>query len=251
LAVLVLWYIRSEWWPLIIAVIALGPLALLIQMGIDRQFRGWHLAASSLMLLLAVTMQMQFPTPYSSISSSSSGPPSSLSSSPRNRINTFADEAAYRIGQLRWRFIYSYPEAGSNIDSHYEIQNLEDLIYYLPRATAIGLFAPFPHMWVEKGAKLGLSARALSGFETLAMYFIHLMILLSLPDSFRKMPVWHLLGVVFAGAIAVGLVVVNIGALYRFRYAFWVIAVILGVGGGQQVVWPRLRVLLRRPKTGT
>jgi hypothetical protein len=50
--------------------------------------------------------------------------------------------------------------------------------------------------------------------------------------SARKNPsAWFLVIITVPGAIALGLVVNNMGAMYRLRYPFWVLMVILGAGG--------------------
>jgi hypothetical protein len=47
----------------------------------------------------------------------------------------------------------------------------------------------------------------------------------------RDARVWFLLVVILIGAVALGLVVVNVGALYRMRYVFWIALMILASGG--------------------
>jgi hypothetical protein len=74
------------------------------------------------------------------------------------RANTgppFLGSFAKRVGTLRHKFIVAYPLAGSNIDTDVELNSAFDLVRYLPRAIEVGLFAPFPRMWVTPGAQSG------------------------------------------------------------------------------------------------
>jgi hypothetical protein len=41
------------------------------------------------------------------------------------------------------------------------------------------------------------------------------------------------------GATALGLIVVNIGSLYRLRYSYWILLVILGAGGAMGLLAKR------------
>jgi phosphoglycerol transferase MdoB-like AlkP superfamily enzyme len=47
----------------------------------------------------------------------------------------------------------------------------------------------------------------------------------------RELSAWFLVVFIGTGILALGLAVNNVGALYRFRYPFWILMVILGAGG--------------------
>ena len=47
----------------------------------------------------------------------------------------------------------------------------------------------------------------------------------------RNLLGWFLFGFLASGIVALGLVVNNVGALYRLRYPFWTLMVILAAGG--------------------
>ncbi len=54
--------------------------------------------------------------------------------------------------------------------------------------------------------------------------------------SKRSQPVaWLLVFAVTTGVTGLGLTVLNIGALYRVRYPFWMLMVVLGAGGAQYI----------------
>ena len=120
---------------------------------------------------------------------------------------------------------------GSSIDPDVRLKGLADIIRYLPRAAVIGFFAPFPNMWLNSGTEVGISGRILVGLETLLTYAIECFALAGLWRARRELAAWLLFTILTIGAIALGLVVNNIGALYRLRYSFWILIVVLGAGG--------------------
>src|SRR5207302_2633180 len=96
--------------------------------------------------------------------------------------------------------------------------------------------APFPNMWFETGSQVGRAGRLLSGCETLATYFIELATLISLWRMRKNLAVWLLTLTVFLGLVGLGLIVVNIGSLYRFRYPFLMLMFVLAAGGIRQIL---------------
>lgn len=148
-----------------------------------------------------------------------------------SRLKARADLNAARIGRLRRGFTQGYPDAGSTIDGGVEFNNIYDLIRYLPRAAAVGFFSPFPGMWLDAGRSVGTTGRLIGGIETLIMYFIELLSLIGLWQSRRRLSVWLLFLIATFGVISLGLVVANIGSLYRMRYVFWILLIILAAKG--------------------
>ena len=287
-AIVILWFIRNEWWTLFIALALLGFLCLVIQMVIERQLKIWQMMASAFLLLITLAIpkyasdflyslsslegsapEVSSPVAAAPAASPSAAPsdtessetiPSPVASSDRSpdcsniseilielleKFKNKSDSLAIRIGQQRYGFT-SIPTSGSDIDEDVYIKNMSDLMRYLPRAIAIGLFAPFPDMWFSGGAKLGLSARMLSGLETFFMYGIHGLSVLGIWHVRRRLPAWYLVATILIGATALGLVVGNVGALFRFRYSFWMISIIFGVGGYNLVAYPLIRDVLQR-----
>lgn len=246
LALLLMWFVRGEWWPLIIAISALSVFFAIMQLIIERIKRFDTIVATVLILVFVFVLPYLLSYDYSAEFTSST-PESAIPSQPIivdeysnifdqtiakiGKMNHGAiDDAVFEIGKLRWDFYISYPDAGSNIDTDVFLYNLVDLVHYIPRAAVVGLSAPFPGMWFSEGGKLGLSARALSGLETFAMYGIQLLAMLSIWHKRKNISIWFLVAVVILGTLTLSLVVVNVGALYRFRYSFWIILVIIGVG---------------------
>jgi len=124
-------------------------------------------------------------------------------------------------------------DSGSTIDAQVRFGTFANLLAYLPRALQIGYCAPFPSMWLAKGAQVGRAGRLISGFETLMMYGLQVMALVALWQHRRRPAVWLLVFAATLALTALGLVVANIGALYRMRYAFWMLLIVLA---GQGIV---------------
>src|SRR5258706_13813096 len=122
-------------------------------------------------------------------------------------------------------------EAGSDIDRGVHYNSRADIIRHIPRAIAVGFFSPFPNMWIGTGKQVGGSGRMLSGFETLVSYMIECLALFGLWRARKDLSAWFVFLVITLGAVALGLVVANIGALYRLRYPFWALLIIFGAAG--------------------
>ncbi len=120
---------------------------------------------------------------------------------------------------------------GSVIDPEVRLKGRADIIRYLPRAAEIGFFAPFPKMWLTPGTEVDRSGRLLSGLEMLFTYVLEGFAVAGLWLARKQLAAWLLAASVGIGAIALGLVVNNVGALYRLRYSFWILIVVLGAGG--------------------
>jgi hypothetical protein len=96
-------------------------------------------------------------------------------------------------------------------------------------------------MWFQRGT-FGLAGRLLSGAETLAMYFVYLAAFACVWRNRRQIELWLLFLVASIGTIALGLVVVNAGALYRLRYVFWIMFIILAA----QIISPLVHFTVLR-----
>ena len=161
-----------------------------------------------------------------------------LERSPANYTGKFYQRShrmGLRIGSVRDRFSARYSKSGSNIDTDVRIRDLKGLLSYLPRAFVVGCCAPFPTMWLVTGQRVGSAGKLLSGAETLVMYVIGLLALLAVVRPPHRLAASLLLSITILGVTLLGLVVPNIGALYRFRYVFWVLLIILGVKGFEVV----------------
>jgi len=232
-----LWKTRSDLGPVLVATVILGAVTLTL-----RQFQLKHLLTSNLAgigLLLALTVGSVLWLP---VYRDADNPRHNLRQEP-TAINVGEPQRDIRwwqvgeqVGMLRQRFVTKYPDSSSNIDSNVKFMNTTDVIRYLPRATAIGFLAPFPKMWFETGDSVGAKGRILSGLETLVMYVVEVFALVGLWLGRRKLSVWLLFSIAAMGTIALGLVVVNVGTLYRLRYVFLIMLIVLAAGGISHVV---------------
>jgi hypothetical protein len=120
---------------------------------------------------------------------------------------------------------------GSRIDPDVDLGDSGAIVRHLPRAVMVGFFAPFPNMWWQTGTQVGANGRLISGFETLLTYMLECLALMGLWRGRRNLSAWLIFGFTALGMVALGLVVNNVGALYRLRYPFWTLMVILAAGG--------------------
>jgi len=105
-----------------------------------------------------------------------------------------------------------------------------DVVRFIPTAAVIGFMAPFPRMWFQSGS-YGSAGRLLSGAETLVMYFLYLAVGVCLWRERRRLAMWLVFLTTTAALIGLGLVVVNAGALYRLRYVFWIMLIVIAAQG--------------------
>ena len=275
--ILLLLVVRLNMGLAVVALVALGLALLVVRQLGERRLLYWNTACPLVLLLVAAALLPLFLTRHrieklKHYPSDQGGQPKMVTSaggvrlptvvSYRPRVNgpqsgvplPFAepllaatDAAARRVSSVRSRFAASYPDAGSGIDRGVEFRDFTELALYLPRAFEIGLWAPFPNTWAAAGRRVGSLGRLLSGAETFVIYLCQLLALLAVLRGPRRLASWLLLVVAASGVAALGLVVPNVGALYRFRYTFWVLLIILGMKGLEVVVKSSAR-WLRRPR---
>jgi hypothetical protein len=247
-----LWLVKNSVWWLVLAIMFLGATLFVIQQARRRTILGGNLAGIALMLLIALSAS-HFVTPYwlpkeywaphrtgtdaapssekikdGTLNGSISEVHVAVGTSDGRQPHGLWSRIARRIAYTRSQFIELYPDAGSNLDAHVQFSSASDVVRYLPRAALVGLCAPFPSMWLRAGEQVGTGGRLLAGCETLLMYLVELFALQSLWHRRRQLPVWLLVVTALIGVSALGLVVVNVGALYRQRYLFWILFVIVG-----------------------
>jgi hypothetical protein len=135
-----------------------------------------------------------------------------------------------RIAATRRRAVETSVDPGSNIDADVQFNGPVDLVRYAPRAIIIGMFAPFPNMWFAVGQHVGRLGELLADVETLLIYFMELLSVVAVWQRRRLFASWLLLFTAVLGSGAVAMVMVNVGTIYRLRYSFWMLIVVLGSG---------------------
>jgi hypothetical protein len=261
-AILLVLLIRFNFLVVILALVLFGFALLVVRQLVERRTLYWNMAgpllilaagALSLVLLLfspeapAVQKFKHYPPdgggPSKYSISTGERVPTVVKHLPRaraeegetpgyaRRLLAAADKAAHRVGSVRYRFSAVYSEAGSGIDRDVRFNDLASLILYLPRALAVGCCAPFPDTWVAAGRSVGSAGKLLAGAETLVMYAFGLLALVAVLRPPRRLAASLLLAIIAFGVTGLGLVIPNVGALYRFRYPFWALLIILGAKG--------------------
>ena|GEM_PF-370796 len=255
--------IRFNFVVVIFALALIGFILLVVRQRLERRRLYWNMVCPVLILLttgVLIPLHMarasqkfkRFPSDGSGQPKAVAGAgeqiPSIVSYLPRTRpkgrapqtyaeqLYAAADRAALRVGSIRSRFNAVYPESGSSLDRDVGFRDVRGLVLYLPRAFEVGLWSPFPDTWAAAGRRVGSAGRLLSGAETLVIYACQLLALVAVFRPPRRLASWLLLAITVFGVTVLGLVVPNVGALYRFRYTFWVLLIILGVKGLESVV---------------
>jgi putative peptidoglycan lipid II flippase len=160
------------------------------------------------------------------------------------RSGAAADKSARLISAMRSRFAAAYPEAGSSFDGSKEFGSFRELVEYLPRALAVGLWAPFPDRWGVAGRRLGNPGRLLSAAEMLLIYLCQVLALLAIMREPKRPALWLLLAVAVMVTTALAVVVPNVGALYRFRYTFWILIIVVAMVSVDNL-FPRVAARMR------
>ena len=223
------WLVRGNMWNAVLVAVAMALVML-----INRMVRAKRLVAGNaiLMLMIVVTTLLvpsrfesstlpgvRSPaTPFAIPSASQPAPPEAI------WTRVIKQTADRRAG---FRFATSH---ASDIDAEVRFAGLGDILRFIPRAAVIGFFAPFPNMWIQSG-NFGRAGRILSGLETLAMYFLYFAAGYCVWHERRNVKMWLMFLVASVGMLALGLVVVNAGALFRIRYVFWMMLIVLAAEG--------------------
>jgi hypothetical protein len=260
LMTLLLLFTRANLVIVFFATALLGLTLLVMRQSLERRYLLWNM-----ILALTVLLAMAFPLYFLLYWSQSvermkqfpadqTGPPKistalqvpsltvRVSSAPKSpdtfaaRLRRPPDALAKRVGNMRFNFALSYPDAGSFIDSDREFKSLSDLLRYLPRAMEIGLWAPFPNSWVSSGRRVGNAGELLAGAETFFIYLCQVLAIYAVVRAPRRLSLWFLLAIATLGVTTLALVVANVGALYRYRYAFWLMVIVIAMGAVDKVL---------------
>lgn len=236
----IIWLIRSQVWEVMIAFVSVTLALMLLKGARERRINPSNLAGCVLLLLIVLGLPKigralnvySYPAPPpAAVQDAGGAAGASTTAVEGTRRLPPGSSLPARISYLRSSFIYSYPGAGSNIDGEVEFKSFYEIVRYLPRAAEIGFFSPFPNMWFEDGPQVGRVGRLLSGAETMLFYLVEILAAICLWRSRRNLSAWLLFITASIGMLALGLVVANVGTIYRMRYAFWMLIVILGIKG--------------------
>lgn len=227
--VTVFWLARGNMWNAVVVAVAITIVMLVFRMLRERKF----MMGNTIVLLAIVAAMLLVPSRLESTTlgghrapATPLAIPSASQPAPQEGIWTRAiDQIRNRRGGFR-----SYTAQESNIGADVQFENPADIVRFVPRAAVVGFFAPFPRMWFESGS-YGSAGRAISGLETLLMYVLYIAAAVCLWRERRRLAMWLVFLTATAGLIGLGLVVVNAGALYRIRYVFWIMMIVIAAQG--------------------
>ncbi len=133
----------------------------------------------------------------------------------------------WQIAKRRYEWSYTHRNSWSNTEGKVKFETLQDLLLFAPRALQIGFLAPFPELWFIEGRRVGRVGRILSGIEMPLIYLLLMCAIATLIRERKRFEIWVLFCFVLIGVSLLGLIVTNMGALYRMRYVFWCILFVL------------------------
>jgi len=213
-AATMIWLVRGGMGYMVPLILVLTLLLLVIRQLLEKRLLLVNLSCVLLVLLTATFLPRVLPNSKSKLT----------------QVNPDAPMLWQRIAATRRRAIETSIEPGSNIDADVQFNGPVDLVRYAPRAIIIGLFAPFPNMWFAVGQHVGRLGKLLADFETLLIYFMELLCVVGVWQRRQLFASWLLLFTAVLGGGAVAMVMVNVGTIYRLRYSFWMLIVVLGSG---------------------
>lgn len=160
----------------------------------------------------------------------------------RERKQRLMDSLATSVQHQRVGWFESQSgESLTNIDAEVQFNSLGSLVGYLPKALQIGLMAPFPSMWFTEGRRVGRIGRLVAGLETGVMYVVLFFAGICVFKEYRRPELWMLVFFTLTGMLSLGLMVPNVGVLFRARYVFWFAILIPAVHVATELVLSRAR----------
>ncbi|QDD13383.1 hypothetical protein FIT61_02770 [Candidatus Methylopumilus rimovensis] len=117
-------------------------------------------------------------------------------------------------------------KAKSMIDIEQKPSSATELLNYMPRAFLISFLAPFPDRWLQ-------SQTLVSYISSIEMLFCYIVFIGLFFIILQKFPYQILICLCFAFVplLIYGIAIPNIGTLYRIRYPFEIILLLLGFSG--------------------
>jgi len=218
---------RGNMWTLVFFELAFTTLLLAILIIRERKVPITNLGVVALIFAAVLFV----PTHLESSTAPGSLPPTPLIDVTSAKVQTHTlGQRLLRQMMGRRQAFNRYLGNSSNIDSDVRFETAGDMVRYLPRAAEIGLFAPFPRMWFEVGT-VGRMARIVAGIETLLMYLLYIQAAVCVWKQRRNLKLWLVLLFALTSMIGLGFVVANVGALFRLRYVFWMMIVLIALKG--------------------
>lgn len=154
------------------------------------------------------------------------------------------DMTLEKVASIRAGFI-SYNikvGAGSLIDADAMPTSAAEVLLYLPRSLQIGVLAPFPNAWFQKPNL----PRLVAASEMLLWYLIFPGIFLLLYYK-RSLPVAVVLMFALFFTTVFGFISPNVGTLYRYRFAYEFLLIVVALCGWAQFILNQLGKIKSNP----
>lgn len=243
LAVLTIWIVRLAMWDAVRAIVLMGIILLIIRAVRERRFFAGH-AVNAVILCIAIVAIPQSKTVRSQQRREADiGTPLIAERAAAMPIKERIEERRQAFAKLKASETGSH---ASNLDDDKELLTAGDFVRYLPRAAEIGFLSPFPNMWFAKGGSVGRTGRIISGAETLLTYVLEVLAVFGLWQHRKNLAAWLIAITTASALIALGYIVLNIGSLYRFRYPFLMLIIVLACAGAT-FVWDKYLGTRPRP----
>ncbi len=138
------------------------------------------------------------------------------------------DEKIKRLASLRIYFAEFNLSVGasSDVDSDRLPDSAAEVVKYMPRASFIALFSPFPDTWDDRVT----ATRLVGAIETCIWYVFFAGILITL-KKYANIRVFACIAFAWPIMAVLAFVNPNIGTLYRERYGFWQLFLLIGAIG--------------------
>lgn len=144
----------------------------------------------------------------------------------------FLNNQIKKVAYIRGGYRTAGLNSKSNIDANIGFKNVRDIFVYLPRAFHIVFFTPFPQHWFRQGSfEANTLMRRISAFEMIGIYFALIFLPFALWHWRKRIEIWIIFIFCSTMMLIWGLVVCNIGTLYRVRYGYIMTLVALGIAG--------------------
>jgi hypothetical protein len=142
------------------------------------------------------------------------------------------DQNIEKLNRTRQMFIRKHPDAGSNVYENVHYQEVTDIVKFAPKAILVGWLAPFPYMWFTDGATIGSDLmRTIAALEMIAGYLGMIGVLWLLVNRRYKLFASIVMLIFTCTLILImALAIPNLGTLYRFRLAPWLLVITIGLG---------------------
>ena len=227
--VTVFWLARGNMWNAVVIAVALTLILMSFRMVRERRFMFINVSGLLLIILAMLFVPSRLESTTLGGYRAPATPlaiPSASQPAPSEGVWT---RAISQIRDRRGGFRF-YTAQESNIGGDVQFTSVADIVRFVPRAVVVGFLAPFPRMWFETGS-YGVAGRLISGAETFVMYLLYAAVGFCMWRERRRLTMWLVFLTATAGLIGLGLVVVNAGALYRIRYVFWIMLIVIAAQG--------------------